>query len=310
MKRARLIYNPSSGREHVKKYLPYILETLEKAGYEASAHATTGKDCATRAARAACDRQFDLIVAAGGDGTINEVVQGMVNQPHRPALGILPGGTTNDFARALNLPKSIPDACKVIVEGRKVTADVGQVGDSCFINIAAGGTLTELTYEVPSRLKTMIGQLAYYVKGFEKLPRIKPTAVKISYDGKVFEGEIMLFLVANTNSIGGFEKLAPKATINDGKFDLMILKKTNLADVVRVVTSALRGEHITDDRVIYTQAAEIDIQAGEEMLLNLDGEYGGKLPSRFVNLHRHIDLMLSKEPLACLGEKDLNDEND
>ncbi|ADH98277.1 diacylglycerol kinase [Salisediminibacterium selenitireducens] len=303
MKRARLIYNPSSGREQVKKYLPYILENLEKSGYEASAHATTGKDCATKAARTACERGFDLIIAAGGDGTINEVVQGMVNQEHRPALGILPGGTTNDFARALNLPKTIPGACKVIVEGRRVTSDVGQVGDASFINIAAGGTLTELTYEVPSRLKTMIGQLAYYVKGFEKLPRIKPVDVTIHYDGEVFEGEIMLFLVANTNSVGGFEKLAPNATINDGKFDMLILKKTNLADAVRVVTAALRGEHISDDRVIYTQASEILIEPKEEMLLNLDGEYGGKLPSRFVNLKGHIDLMLPNEHLACLGEK-------
>ncbi|MDG5785956.1 diacylglycerol kinase [Evansella sp. AB-P1] len=299
MKRARLIYNPSSGREQMKKQLPIILERLEQAGYEASAHATTGKDCAKKAAQKACEREFDLVIAAGGDGTINEVVNGLSEQENRPTLGIIPGGTTNDFARALHLPKDINEICEVLTEGKLQSVDVGKVGSQYFINIAGAGALTELTYEVPSKLKTMIGQVAYYVKGFEKLPRIKPSEVTIEYDGKWFEGEIMLFLVSNTNSVAGFEKLAPNAYLNDGLFDLIILKKTNLADVARLVSSAMRGEHIHDERVIYVQASRIKVHSVNELQLNLDGEYGGMLPGEFVNLHNHIEMLVPNKDLTC-----------
>lgn len=302
MKKARLIYNPSSGREQVKKHLPFILDKLENAGYETSTHATTGKDCAKDAAEQACKRGFDLIVAAGGDGTIHEVVNGMAEQENRPMLGILPGGTTNDFARALHIPKNIEEACDVLTDGQRKSVDVGKVRDVYFINIAGAGTLTELTYEVPSRLKTMMGQVAYYVKGFEKLPRIKPTHVTIEYDGKWFEGEIMLFLVSNTNSVGGFEKLAPDAYLNDGLFDMIIVKKTNLADVVRLTSAAMRGEHLNDDSVIYVQASRIKIQAENELQLNLDGEYGGVLPGEFINLHNHIDMIVPDKKLSCFQE--------
>ncbi|MBU9713636.1 diacylglycerol kinase [Evansella tamaricis] len=299
MKRARLIYNPSSGREQMKKNLPYILDRLEKVGFETSAHATTGKDCAKRAAKQATERGFDLVIAAGGDGTINEVVNGIAEQEKRPSLGVIPAGTTNDFARALHIPRDITEACDVLCNGRLQNVDVGKVGQDYFINIAGAGTLTELTYEVPSRLKTMIGQVAYYVKGFEKLPSIRPSHVTIEYDGKKFEGEIMLFLVSNTNSVGGFEKLAPKAYLDDGLFDLLILKKTNLADAVRVVTNALRGEHIHDDRVLYIQASHIIVHSEQDLHLNLDGEYGGKLPGEFSNLHNHINVIVPNKKLAC-----------
>ncbi len=112
--------------------------------------------------------------------------------------------------------------------------DIGKVDDRYFINIAAGGTLTELTYEVPSKLKTAVGQLAYYIKGIEKLPQVTPTNVKIEYDGKLFEGEIMMFLISNTNSVGGFEKLAPEASIQDGMFDFIIVKKLSFPEFLHL----------------------------------------------------------------------------
>jgi diacylglycerol kinase (ATP) len=295
MKRARIIYNPTSGRELFKRHLPEVLMKLEGAGYETSCHATTGAGDATNAARTAVERKFDLVVAAGGDGTINEVVNGLAEQDYRPTLGIIPVGTTNDFARAIGVPRNIEGACDVIVEGNSVPIDIGRVNDKYFINIAGGGRLTELTYEVPSKLKTMLGQLAYYLKGIEMLPSIRPTEVSIEYDGKLFEGEIMLFLVSLTNSVGGFEKLAPDSSLNDGLFDLLILKKANLADFIKVATLAIRGEHINDPHVIYTKANRVKINPTEKMQINLDGEYGGLLPGEFVNLYKHINVLVSKE---------------
>lgn len=295
MKRARIIYNPTSGRELFKRHLPEVLEKLEKAGYETSCHATTGAGDATNAAQIAVERKYDLVIAAGGDGTINEVVNGLAEQEYRPTLGIIPVGTTNDFARAIGVPRNIDGACDVIVEGNSVPIDIGRINDKYFVNIAGGGRLTELTYEVPSKLKTMLGQLAYYLKGMEMLPSIRPTEVSIEYDGKLFEGEIMLFLVSLTNSVGGFEKLAPDSSLNDGLFDLLILKKANLADFIKVATLAIRGEHINDPHVLYTKANRVKVNPTEKMQINLDGEYGGLLPGEFVNLYKHINVLVSKE---------------
>lgn len=295
MKRARIIYNPTSGRELFKKHLPEVLQKLEQAGYETSCHATTGAGDATNAARIAVERRYDLVVAAGGDGTINEVVNGLANAEYRPKLGIIPVGTTNDFARALGVNKTIEEATDIICEGTSVPIDIGKVNDTYFINIAGGGRITELTYEVPSKLKTMLGQLAYYLKGMEMLPSIKATHVEIEYDGKFFEGEIMLFLVCNTNSVGGFEKLAPSSNFSDGMFDLLILKKTNLADFIRIASLAIKGDHLSDPNIIYTSANRIKVSSTEKIQLNLDGEYGGLVPAEFVNLYQHIEVFVPRE---------------
>lgn len=295
MKRARIIYNPTSGREIFKKELAATLQRFEEAGYETSAHATTSEGDAENAARIAVERKYDLVVVAGGDGTINEVVNGIAEASYRPRLGIIPAGTTNDFARALAIPRDVKKAVSIILNDDNVhPLDIGKINDQYFINIAGGGDLTELSYDVPSKLKTAIGQLAYVFKGMEMLPFIKPVSTIIEYDDNVFEGEIMLFLVANTNSVGGFEKLAPGARIDDGYFDLIILKKANLAEFVRVITSGLRGAHIDDKLVIYAQAKRIKVTPKERMQLNLDGEFGGLLPGEITNLKQHIAFYVPK----------------
>lgn len=207
-KHARVIYNPTSGREIIKKNLADVLSILEQAGYVTSAHATTAEpDDAKHAAEEAVRNRFDLVVAAGGDGTINEVINGIAEKEYRPKVGIIPTGTTNDFARALHVPRDVIKATKIIAAGQSVAMDIGKANETYFINIGGGGRLTELTYDVPSRLKTMLGQLAYYLKGIEMLPSLKATKVKVEYDQGVFEGEVMFFLLGLTNSIGGFEKL-------------------------------------------------------------------------------------------------------
>jgi diacylglycerol kinase (ATP) len=301
MKRARIIYNPTSGREAIKKNLPDVLEILENAGYETSAHATTGEGDAIEAAKLAVERRYDLVVAAGGDGTISEVVNGMAEQEYRPKLGIIPVGTTNDFARALQIPRDIVAAAEIIAKGDRIPIDIGRMNEKYFINIGGGGSLTELTYDVPSKLKTVLGQLAYYLRGIEMLPSLKATNMTIEYDGKLFEGESMLFLVGLTNSIGGFEKLSPSSSINDGMFTLLILTKTNLADFIRIASLALRGEHINDPKVIYTKANRIKVHSDEKVLLNLDGEFGGVLPAEFVNLYRHFEVFV---PIDKIRDED------
>jgi diacylglycerol kinase (ATP) len=295
LKRARLIYNPSSGREIIRRRLPEILDLLESAGYETSCHATKGEGDATEEAARAVSRGFDVIIAAGGDGTIYEVVNGMAEKKTRPALGIIPCGTSNDLARALGIPRSVGRACRIIASGKKKKVDIGRINNRYFINIAGGGSLTNLTYEVPSKLKTVMGQLAYYVKGLEKLPFLHPIHVRLETKNEVLiDEEIMVFLIANSHSFGGFDRLAPNANLSDGKLDLIVVKKTNIAEFIRLATQAMRGEHLKDPSILYFQTdyLKATTPGGQTVQLNMDGELGGQLPCEIKALPGHLELFV------------------
>lgn len=298
MKKARVIYNPSSGKEMGRKRLADILITLERAGYEASAFGTQKKEDGTKEAERACQKGFDLIVAAGGDGTVYEVINGISKQEKRPTLGILPFGTSNDFARAIGITKeNFTQALQVLEKGISTNVDVGKMNQKYFINIAGGGSLTELTYEVPSKLKTVFGQLAYYFKGVEKMTQFKPYMVQATVDGVQIKEEIMLFLVSNTNVVGGFDKLAPFADYTDGAFDVLFLKKCNVAELGRVMTRLLNGEHIHDPKVMHFRAKTLDIIPSKAVQINLDGELGGIAPCRFEVLPKHLNVIVNEDVL-------------
>ncbi|MCS4486892.1 diacylglycerol kinase [Staphylococcus americanisciuri] len=289
-KRARIIYNPTSGKELFKKALPDVLVKFEQAGYETSTYATQKIGDATEEAARAINAQYDLLVVAGGDGTLNEVINGIAEKPNRPKLGLIPMGTVNDFGRALHLPTDIFEAVDVILDGKTVQVDIGKMNSRYFINLAGGGKITEVSYEAPSKLKSIVGPFAYYIKGFEMLPQMHPVDVRIEYDDNVFEGEITLFLLGLTNSMAGFEKLVPDAKLDDGMFTLLIVEKANLAELGHIMTLASRGEHIGHPKVHYIKAQSVNISSFAEMPLNVDGEYGGQLPANFLNLVRHIEV--------------------
>lgn len=317
--RARVIYNPTSGREIVKKNLVEIFQVYEEAGYETSAYATTPEpNSARNEAERAAKVGFDLIVAAGGDGTINEVVNGIAGLDKRPKLAIIPAGTTNDYARALHIPRNnLVEAAKVIQKEQSFFMDVGEavMGDklSYFINIGGGGMLTELTYDVPSQLKSVFGYLAYFVKGAEMLPRIKPIPMHIEYDDGIFEGEATMFLVALTNSIGGFEQIAPDALLDDGKFTLIVVKSSNLVDMMHLVAQVLNGgKHLSNSKILYTKTSKIIARPANSsnMMINLDGEYGGNAPVTFTNLHQHVEIIASTDDIQkAVDKKDENAED-
>lgn len=299
IKRARLIYNPTSGREEMKRRLPDILQRLEQGGIETSCHATIGEGDATMAAAEAADRGYDMIIAAGGDGTLYEVINGLANKPNIPPLGILPVGTTNDFARATGIPKHWEYACDLIIQQYTRPIDVGKANDRYFINIAGGGSLTELTYDVPSKLKTMVGQLAYYMKGMEKMTRLRPTELKFEAAGVgEFHDEFMMFLICNSNSVGGFERLAPDSLLDDGLLDVLLIRKCNLPEFIKLVTLALRGEHLNDPHVIHFRTNELKVTTPDYVQINLDGEYGGVLPCTFSVLPSRLNIFADETGIS------------
>lgn len=300
-KRCRIIYNPTSGREAMKNNLVDILNILERAGYETSAYATTpepnsAKNEAERAAKAG----FNLIVAAGGDGTINEVVNGIAPLKHRPKLGIIPAGTTNDYARALKIPREDPiGAAKVIAKCQTVKMDIGEAGKNWFVNIAAGGLLTELTYGVPSQVKSLFGYLAYLVKGAELLPQIKPIKMHLEYDGGTYDGKASMFFLALTNSVGGFEQIVPDASLDDGKFTLIVVKTSNLIEIMQLITMVLNGgRHVNDPRILYVKTSKLVAKpVDEKMMINVDGEYGGDAPMTFKNHRQHLEIFANTDEI-------------
>ncbi|MEI7027972.1 diacylglycerol kinase [Paenibacillus sp. y28] len=302
-KRAKLIYNPTSGREEMKKRLPDILMRLERGGLETSTHATIGEGDATLAAAEAVKRGFDIIIAAGGDGTLCEVINGMAEQEYRPKLGILPLGTTNDFARALGIPKNWEYAVDLILQQFSRPIDIGKVNSRYFINVAGGGSMTELTYEVPSKLKTLIGQMAYYMKGIEKLPRLRPIQLQVRSKEIELNEEVMMFLICNSNSVGGAERLSPDASFDDGLFDVFVLRKCSLAEFLKVVSLALRGEHLNDPNVVHFRTSQLEVTSQDYVQINLDGEFGGTLPCLFSVLPGHIDIFVDESGLSVYKEK-------
>lgn len=312
MKKARVIYNPTSGKELMKQHLAEILEILERASYEASAFRTTPEpDSAKEEAQRAGEAGFDLIVAAGGDGTINEVVNGLAPLKHRPKMAIIPAGTTNDYARALRVPRNnVKAAAEVILKDQTVKMDIGRTNNDYFINIAAGGNLTELTYDVPSELKSTFGYLAYLAKGAELLPRVKPIPMKLVYDDGVYEGNASMFFLGLTNSVGGFEKIAPDAKLDDGKFSLIIVKTANVFEIMHLVALMIHGgKHVKDKRIVYAKTSKLEVipKNGERLMINLDGEYGGDAPMTFKNLHQHIEMFANLDAIpdeAVIGYED------
>ena len=296
--RIRVIYNPTAGKEAMKAKLHDVLDVLEESGLEASTFATKGAGDATMAAEFAAQEGFDYVAACGGDGTVNEVVNGLARQAYRPVLGIIPAGTTNDLARALGIPLQIEEAAKTVALRHQIPFDLGQIGNErFFVNIAACGKLTELTYEVPSKMKTMLGYMAYYMKGLELLPRLRPIHLKVESDSQDYDGQVMLCLITNSRHVAGFHDVAPNALVNDGLFDIIIVKRTNLGELIRLVSAALRGEHLADERVIYFQASELHLSSKEPIDLNIDGEYGGRLPHSVQVRASHLSVIVPKEEM-------------
>lgn len=311
-KRARIIYNPTSGRETMRQHLVDILPIYEQAGYETSAFATTAApNSAKNEARRAAEEGFDLIVAAGGDGTLNEVVNGIAPLKHRPTMAIIPAGTTNDYARALRIPRDDPIAAARLIlhKNKQFKIDIGQAGDNYFMNIAAGGTLTELTYDVPSDMKSLFGYLAYLEKGAELLPKIKPVQVHIKYDDQEYTGKVSTIFLSLTNSVGGFEQIVPDAALDDGNFTMIVVKESSLTGMLQLMAKALRGTHRGDPWIIYTKAKDVEItplNKEDRLMINLDGEYGGDAPMKFHDMKQHLNVIANVDAIPDDAFTDLS----
>ncbi|ANU15086.1 diacylglycerol kinase [Planococcus halocryophilus] len=292
MKKAMFILNPSSGKERASEYRSQVEETLASMGYEVDTRETEKEKDATSFAAEACEKKYDFIVAMGGDGTINEAVSGIAEKPHEPLFSLIPLGTVNDFARALGISLDPPEAIEALKTGHEKRVDIAKVGDYYFMNILAIGDVAESTYEVDPEKKTKLGALAYFIEGVKAISADTETYFEVEHDHGIWSGEAKLILVALTNSVGGFEKLAPEALTDDGLLHLYIVKNAALPGFVRIATSVIRGKLEEDPAVEVVQTTKVSIKTNEPLSSNIDGDEGCTTPFVIDVLPRHIRALI------------------
>ncbi|KAA0957167.1 diacylglycerol kinase family lipid kinase [Planococcus sp. ANT_H30] len=292
MKKAMFILNPSSGKEQASEYRDQVEKTLVSMGYEVDTRETKKAKDATHFATEACEKEYDFIVAMGGDGTINEAVSGIAEQSHEPLFSLIPLGTVNDFARALGISLDPPSAIEALKTGYEKRVDIAKVGEQFFMNILAIGAIAESTYDIDPAKKTKLGALAYFIEGVKAIAADSETYFEVEHDNGLWSGEAKLVLVALTNSVGGFEKLAPEALTDDGLLHLYIVKNAALPAFVRIATSVLRGKLEEDPAVEVIHTTKVSIKTNEPLSSNIDGDEGCATPFIIEVLPRHIRALI------------------
>lgn len=295
MKQAMIIINPSSGKEEALAYLRDVQEVLEEQGYQTSVNETAKEYDATAFCISACEDCYDLVVSIGGDGTLHETLNGYMDQAHRPKLGIVPLGTVNDFARALHIPLDPDEAIRTLRSTRLKPIDIGLINDRIFANVIAVGMLAEVLAEVSSEQKSKLGAFAYYKEGIKRLVNSPSNHLIIEHDDETWVGESPLFVAALTNSVAGFEKMVPSASVDDGLIHCFIIKDINVFNTLTVGTSLLLGNLKDHSDVVYFTAKEVRVRSEESLSTNIDGEAGPSLPLHLRILSRHIDVIVPEE---------------
>lgn len=292
VKKAKLIYNPVSGKGSFVQQLDKVIATFQESGWYLSLYRTSP---GVPVERFLADNEgYDAVLAAGGDGTIHQVVNAMATYKVHLPLGIFPVGTVNDFATYLGIPGDTDACARVVLQENVVQLDIGQVNDSYFLNVVSGGLLTDVPHTTPLKLKNLLGRLAYYAKGLEALPKFKPLALKIETTEKTWEAEYLLFLVLNSSAAGSFRHLAPAAAVTDGLLDVLLIKNCSLSELVALFFKLLKGRHVEDPNVIYFQTRALCISGSEKIISDLDGEQGPALPLEIRSRPHAIQVFVPK----------------
>ncbi|MCM1179147.1 MAG: YegS/Rv2252/BmrU family lipid kinase [Clostridium sp.] len=292
MKNLLFIVNPSAGRKHIKSKLFEIVDLFVKAEYNVRVYPTQAKEDATRIV-AEEGWLYDLIVCAGGDGTLDEVVTGCMDCGCDTPIGYIPCGTTNDFARSLGIPKDPIRAARRIVKYAPRPIDVGSFNGDYFIYVAAFGAFTDVTYTTPQGYKNYLGHAAYVLEGIKSVPNLTSYHLKVEYDDNVIEDDFFIGMITNSLTVGGFANPNSKITeFDDGMYEALLVKyPTNPIDLQATVTAYLMGE-FNPEYMYQFKAKRIVIESPEAITWTLDGEFGGNVTyAKVENLKRAVSVI-------------------
>lgn len=296
MGKALLIVNPSSGKEKGKTYQGKTEEVLKKRYDEVEVRLTEKAGDATEFASWAAEQGFEAVIAMGGDGTLNETINGLAIHEKRPDFGFIPLGTVNDLARSVGIPLKPEKAIQALEKAIAVPMDVGRIGDQYFMNVLAVGMIAQAVDQVSVEQKTKFGSVAYFLEGLKAFNRNELLHFKIEYDEEVWEGEAALVVAGLTKSVGGMESWAPDAKIDDGYLHIIILTKLGLLDAANMIPQLIRGNLKNSDGVVYIKTKKLTIDAsGDDLSINVDGDPGPGVPAEIEVLGSHLNILAPKK---------------
>lgn len=296
-KNVLLVVNPCSGKTRTRSSAEDIIKEFPEDEYDFSVHNTTCRGDATRIVKEHYD-DMDMVICCGGDGTLNETINGVMDMVERKPIGYIPMGTTNDLANTLGIPSDVDSAVELIREGRTNSYDIGLFNNRYFSYVASFGAFSSASYTTSQKMKNMFGHSAYFWKGFMDWGSLKPIHVKVEYDDGVFEDDVMLGAVTNSTSMGGICKFdRSKIKLNDGYFELFIIKKISLLTVPELFFKVQKQDY-SHEAFVFIKTRQAKFTFSKPVEWSLDGEFGGE--HKVVNVN-----VLSKAVRIFSGENDL-----
>lgn len=276
-KRIFFVFNMHAGKARIRTKLSDILNIFTEKGYEVTAYPTQYAGEAVLRIEALEDG-YELVVCSGGDGTLDEVVTGMMRRPEEKQIpiGYIPAGSTNDFARSLGLPQKMEDAAARIMEGKRFPCDIGAFNGDYFVYIAAFGIFTDVSYQTDQQMKNVLGHMAYILEGMKRLTNITSYKMKLRWEDREVEDDFLFGMVTNSRSVGGFKSIiGTEVVLDDGVFEVTFIKRPkNLLELNETLTALLLAE--IDERYMYSfRTNRLEVEAEGEVPWTLDGEYGG-----------------------------------
>ncbi len=293
-KKALLITNPCSGTNRKRISSSEIMERLSSADFDFTVEATKGPDDATEIVKTK-GNDSDIIICCGGDGTLNETINGVLSLDKRVPVGYIPSGSTNDLAATLGISSGVDSSTQIILNNRTNTYDVGLFQERYFNYIASFGIASDLAYATPQKWKNLFGHNAYvyYGVGIRFLPMLfgfKPVHMKIEYDGNTVEDDFYFGAISNTTSVAGVFKY-DDVKLNDSYFELLLVKglKKNI-DVLKILNKVIRKNY-NDENIIFTKTKHVKITCEKDVPWTLDGEFGGNQTNVEINvIHDAYDI--------------------
>ncbi|MBO5106776.1 MAG: YegS/Rv2252/BmrU family lipid kinase [Clostridia bacterium] len=288
-----MIVNPVSGRGILKQRLWKILETFSAANITTNVIFTGKRGDATEIAKT-CPDDIETVVCAGGDGTLNEVISGLMENPTPHKLGYIPVGTTNDLATSLGIPKNPIEAAKNIIEGHTEKIDIGSFSGRYFNYVASFGAFTEASYNTTQEAKNILGHFAYVLEGVMSLANIRPYKVKFTFNDTVLEDEFIFGAISNTTSMGGVLKLKDTlVALNDGEFELLVVKTPTNVIQLQKILGEIMTQNFSGDLVKLFHTSHIIVESEEEFDWTLDGEcHHGTKKEEIKNISKAIKLIV------------------
>lgn len=275
VKKLLFVINPKSGKGQIKNHLLHIINMFVKNCYEVTVY--TSQDILDAKRKVSSDgHKYDLIVCSGGDGTLNEVISGVMEQELNVPIGYIPAGSTNDFASSLHLPKNMKKAAEIIMKGKPFLCDVGLFNMRYFNYVAAFGAFTIVSYATSQHMKNVLGHQAYLLEAMKRFSSIKSSYMLFSCDEYRVEGEFIFGMITNSSSIGGFKNIISKSvSLDDGLFEVTLIEKPKNAIDMQEILSALIMLDAKSENVHEFKTSKLHISSPEEVAWVLDGEYGG-----------------------------------